>query len=104
MNVLLRPMSPRGLQGAMTVFVLFAAGFVVLFYGLEHSITILAKASVPEAYRRGFDSEIRLLRLTTTGTALCSLALGACVASIFFLWRAASERGNSHSLPQMKQG
>jgi len=87
MNALLRPISRRGLQKALIIFVLFGAGFAGLFYGLEHSITLLSKAGVADAHRIGFESEIRLLRLTTTGAALCSLALGVCGASIYFLWR-----------------
>ncbi len=89
-------MSSRGLLRAAAVFAVFAVLFVALFLGVAHSISILSQGTVPETYRRGFDSEIRLLRLTTAGSAICSLALGACIATIYFLWRAASSKQNGN--------
>jgi len=87
MNTLLRPLGRHGLKKAVAAFIVLGGFFVALFYGLEHSISVLSKAGVPEAYRRAFENEVLLLRLTTTGVVLCGVAVGMCIATIYFLWR-----------------
>ncbi len=104
MNTLLRPLGRHGLKKAVIVFVVFGAFFFALFCGLEHSISILSKAGVSDAHRRGFDSEILLLRLTASGVALCGLALGVCMASVYFLWRTGLRDSGHDDSTQMKYG
>jgi hypothetical protein len=103
MSTLLRPLNRHGLQKAVFTFMVLGAFFVALFYGLEHCIGTLSKAGVPEAYRRAFENEILLLRLTASGVALCGLAVGVCVASIYFLWRTGLH-GEHDSLAPLKHG
>jgi|GEM_PF-2355932 len=87
MNTLMRPLGRHGVQKAVAAFVVLGVFFVALFYGLEHSITVLSNAGVPDAYRRAFDNEVLLLRLTASGVALCGVAVGVCLAAVYFLWR-----------------
>lgn len=97
--MLLRPVGPHGMRKAVVAVIVLGCVFVALFYGLEHSITVLSRAGVPEAYRRAFENEVLLLRLTASGVALCGVGVGVCVATIYFLWRAGL-RGASGSVPR----
>ncbi|MCX7885952.1 MAG: hypothetical protein N3B01_01665 [Verrucomicrobiae bacterium] len=91
MNGLFRPLGRRDLRKAEVALVVLAGFFALLFYGMEHSITVLSNAAVPEMSRRAFENDVMLLRLTAAGMALCGAGIGACLAAIYFLWRGFSQ-------------
>jgi uncharacterized membrane protein len=103
MNTLLRPVGKHGLQKTMIILIAFGAFFGALSYGLVHSISALSIAGMSEAQRRAVASEMIMLQLTTNGMALCGLAVGVCVASVYFLWRTGLH--NEHSgFTELKHG
>ncbi|MBM3860045.1 MAG: hypothetical protein FJ395_10385 [Verrucomicrobia bacterium] len=103
MKTLMRPLGRPGLKKAVGAFGVLGAFFVALFYGLEHSITVLSNAGVPEAYRRAFENEVLLLRLTASGVALCGVAVGFCIATVYFLWRTGLQAQDSAGFTPVKQ-